>query len=203
MRRIIWTRWLRSMFGAQAKTRQARRRRSPLLEHLETRLAPAQTFIWSGSGGINNAWSNGANWQGGVAPTGSAVDLDSLSFPIGAGNTNTVNDLSAAAFSSITIQGSGYTLGGNPLTLGDPSSGGNSLIVNSGASGVNLTLDVELTGPASAKQFFEVGSGADLTITGSGDDIKVGDQASVICGGVQTANATVYLIDTVLMPPAA
>ncbi len=32
---------------------------------------------------------------------------------------------------------------------------------------------------------------------------EVGDQASVICGGVKTANATVYLIDTVLMPPAA
>ena len=27
------------------------------------------------------------------------------------------------------------------------------------------------------------------------------NDASVICGGVQTANATVYLIDTVLMPP--
>jgi uncharacterized surface protein with fasciclin (FAS1) repeats len=26
--------------------------------------------------------------------------------------------------------------------------------------------------------------------------------ASVICGGIQTANATVYLIDTVLTPPA-
>jgi uncharacterized surface protein with fasciclin (FAS1) repeats len=24
----------------------------------------------------------------------------------------------------------------------------------------------------------------------------------VICGGVQTSNATVYLIDTVLMPPS-
>jgi uncharacterized surface protein with fasciclin (FAS1) repeats len=24
----------------------------------------------------------------------------------------------------------------------------------------------------------------------------------VICGGVQTANATVYLIDTVMMPPS-
>jgi uncharacterized surface protein with fasciclin (FAS1) repeats len=46
-------------------------------------------------------------------------------------------------------------------------------------------------------------NGAELTVTGSGDDIKVGDQASVICGGVKTANATVYLIDTVLMPPAA
>ena len=26
--------------------------------------------------------------------------------------------------------------------------------------------------------------------------------AQVICGGVQTANATVYLVDSVLMPPA-
>ena len=45
-------------------------------------------------------------------------------------------------------------------------------------------------------------NGADLMVTGSGDDIRVGDQAGVICGGVKTANATVYLIDTVLMPPA-
>ena len=44
--------------------------------------------------------------------------------------------------------------------------------------------------------------GADLEVTGSGDDLKV-NGASVICGGVQTANATVYLIDTVLMPPAS
>jgi uncharacterized surface protein with fasciclin (FAS1) repeats len=29
------------------------------------------------------------------------------------------------------------------------------------------------------------------------------NNAKVICGGVKTANATVYLIDTVLMPPAA
>lgn len=42
--------------------------------------------------------------------------------------------------------------------------------------------------------------GADVVVTGSGDDLMVGD-AMVICGGVQTANATVYLIDSVLMPP--
>jgi uncharacterized surface protein with fasciclin (FAS1) repeats len=35
--------------------------------------------------------------------------------------------------------------------------------------------------------------------TGSGDELKVND-ANVICGGVKTANATVYLIDSVLMP---
>ncbi|GAA5090318.1 cell surface glycolipoprotein Mpt83 [Microbacterium yannicii] len=43
--------------------------------------------------------------------------------------------------------------------------------------------------------------GADLEVTGSGDAWMVND-ANVICGGVQTANATVYLIDAVLMPPA-
>ena len=41
-----------------------------------------------------------------------------------------------------------------------------------------------------------------VTVTGSGDALKV-NGANVICGGVQTANATVYLIDSVLMPPAA
>lgn len=43
--------------------------------------------------------------------------------------------------------------------------------------------------------------GADLEVTGSGDELMVND-ANVICGGVQTANATVYLVDSVLMPPA-
>ena len=43
--------------------------------------------------------------------------------------------------------------------------------------------------------------GATVTVTGSGDNLKVND-AGVVCGGVQTTNAQVYLIDTVLMPPA-
>ena len=44
--------------------------------------------------------------------------------------------------------------------------------------------------------------GAPLTVEGPADHLQVND-ASVVCGGVQTANATVYLIDTVLMPPPA
>lgn len=45
-------------------------------------------------------------------------------------------------------------------------------------------------------------NGADLEVTGSGDDLTVNGESMVLCGGVQTANATVYLVDTVLMPPA-
>ncbi len=44
--------------------------------------------------------------------------------------------------------------------------------------------------------------GAELEVTGTGDELMVND-ANVVCGGVQTANAVVYLIDTVMMPPAA
>lgn len=44
-------------------------------------------------------------------------------------------------------------------------------------------------------------NGADLTVSGMGDHLMV-NNASVVCGGVQTANATVYLIDSVLLPPA-
>jgi len=44
--------------------------------------------------------------------------------------------------------------------------------------------------------------GGSVKVTGSGDTLKVND-AGVVCGGIKTANATLYLIDTVLMPPAA
>jgi uncharacterized surface protein with fasciclin (FAS1) repeats len=43
--------------------------------------------------------------------------------------------------------------------------------------------------------------GGSSTVTGQGNDLKVND-AGLVCGGVHTANATVYMIDTVLMPPA-
>lgn len=43
--------------------------------------------------------------------------------------------------------------------------------------------------------------GEAVTVGGPPDALTVND-ANVICGGVTTANATVYLIDGVLMPPA-
>lgn len=43
--------------------------------------------------------------------------------------------------------------------------------------------------------------GGSLKVTSSGGELMVND-ANVACGGIKTANATLYLIDTVLMPPA-
>ena len=39
-----------------------------------------------------------------------------------------------------------------------------------------------------------------LTTSGSGENYMVNDSAKVVCGNVKTANANVYIIDTVLMP---
>ena len=40
-----------------------------------------------------------------------------------------------------------------------------------------------------------------LTVTGSGEDFQIGaEKATVLCGNVPTANATVYILDSVLMP---
>ncbi|WP_353827103.1 fasciclin domain-containing protein [Agromyces sp. SYSU T0242] len=41
--------------------------------------------------------------------------------------------------------------------------------------------------------------GGTVEVTGSGDELMVND-VNVICGGVRTANATVYLVDGVLLP---
>jgi uncharacterized surface protein with fasciclin (FAS1) repeats len=44
-------------------------------------------------------------------------------------------------------------------------------------------------------------AGDTLDVVGSGEHLSVaGDDARVLCGNVPTANATVYVIDTVLMP---
>ena len=45
-------------------------------------------------------------------------------------------------------------------------------------------------------------NGAPLTVSGMGDHLMV-NNAMVVCGGIPTTNATVYLIDSVLLPPAS
>ena len=54
--------------------------------------------------------------------------------------------------------------------------------------------------PADLAGTHETLEGDDVTVEGSGEDFTVGDGAKVLCGNIPTANATVYVIDSVLMP---
>ena len=55
--------------------------------------------------------------------------------------------------------------------------------------------------PAKVDGTLKTLQGAQVNVTGQGNDLKVND-AGLVCGGVHTANATVYMIDTVLVPPS-
>ncbi|MFE2423299.1 fasciclin domain-containing protein [Streptomyces hokutonensis] len=66
-------------------------------------------------------------------------------------------------------------------------------------------LTFHVVGQRLAPKDLENGSFATLekskvTTSGSGESYTVDDSAKVVCGNVKTANANVYIIDTVLMP---
>lgn len=56
-------------------------------------------------------------------------------------------------------------------------------------------------GPDALAGEFETLAGDMLKIEGSGEEFSIGNEkATILCGNIPTANATVYVIDTVLMP---
>ena len=70
-----------------------------------------------------------------------------------------------------------------------------------------LTYHVIAGQKLSSKQLAEMGKattveGKELTFTEDGDTLKVNGEATGVCIDVPTANATVHIIDSVLMPPA-
>jgi uncharacterized surface protein with fasciclin (FAS1) repeats len=77
----------------------------------------------------------------------------------------------------------------------------NALLADKEALTTVLTHHVigERLAPDAVAGEFETLAGDMLTVEGSGEDFTIGD-ASVVCGNVQTANATVYVVDQVLMP---
>ena len=60
-------------------------------------------------------------------------------------------------------------------------------------------VEFDYAAPTSVTDAVQSLAGDEVEVTGSGDELMVGE-AGVVCGGVQTANATVYLVDEVLMP---
>jgi uncharacterized surface protein with fasciclin (FAS1) repeats len=77
----------------------------------------------------------------------------------------------------------------------------NALLADKEALTTVLTHHVvgERLSPEDVAGEHETLAGDMLTVEGEGEEFTIGE-ASVVCGNVQTANATVYVVDQVLMP---
>jgi uncharacterized surface protein with fasciclin (FAS1) repeats len=68
---------------------------------------------------------------------------------------------------------------------------------------LNYHVVLGLLGPAEVHGRLTTLQGKQVTVKGSGGDIKVDDVAKVTCGGIHTTNSVIYMIDTVLDPAGA
>ncbi|WP_181809465.1 fasciclin domain-containing protein [Streptomyces shenzhenensis] len=80
-----------------------------------------------------------------------------------------------------------------------------SLLANQGQLKKVLTyhvVDQRITPNELSHGSFTTLEGSKLTTSGSGTDFKVNGKANIVCGNIEAANATVYVIDAVLQPPS-
>ncbi|MYU07241.1 fasciclin domain-containing protein [Streptomyces sp. SID8366] len=64
-------------------------------------------------------------------------------------------------------------------------------------------VDKQITPDELSHGSFTTVEGGKLTTSGSGTDFKVNGKASIVCGNIKAANATIYVIDSVLQPPSS
>ncbi len=155
-----------------APRRRNRLVRRPSFEGLEARIT-LTTDVWTGAAALSSqdySWSNLNNWSEGTPQSG-----ENLVFP-GSGGVTYIpahavdNDLSGMTFGSIEIDGSGYTLGGDAVTL----TGSPGILTTYGSGVTTFDINTNLAGGA-----IDVASGGELDING----VISGSAGCVLSGG--------------------
>lgn len=120
----------------------------------QVRTAAAVSRTWTGV--VSGQWSNPSNWS----PAGAPVDNDELIFPNGPTTTTMTNDIVGLDLATMIFSGpagSGYTVGGQAITLVN----GAVLQANSGTH--TLTIPINL---GSEPRFVSVATETKLIVTG-------------------------------------
>ena len=146
----------------------------------------SNSLIWTGGGdGIN--WSDPNNWAQDQAP----VNGDSLLFPTGSPLTSN-DDIAELSIDTIDIQGAGYTLTGDPISL----TGG----LTSEAGNNTYEIDTTLVGsPTIDDQTGDLSIDSDLSgggLTFSGDGTFTLDQIDAYSGNTTLDSGVTIDIDS-------
>jgi uncharacterized surface protein with fasciclin (FAS1) repeats len=165
--------------------------------------APASDLIGSGCAGYAAMHPNGPASVAGMAqdPVATAASNNPLLSTLTAAlsgklnpNVNLVDTLNNGQYTVFAPTNAAFDK--LPATLDD-------LKTNTDKLKSILTFHVVQgqASPAKVDGMHKTLQGAEVNVAGQGNDLKVND-AGLVCGGVHTANATVYMIDTVLVPPS-
>ena len=149
---------------------------TPTYDDLEVRIVPSSTYTWTGVG-LNNNWSTGANWQGGVAPSSAST----LVFQSGESRLTNVDDISALSVTEIELAG-GYSISGVAITVtgssgvGIDNQSGTNVVSNPITLGANLTFtedagQLALGGVITGLQSLTEGGAGTLVLSADNDYI--------------------------------
>jgi autotransporter-associated beta strand protein len=164
---------------------RARPRFRPLVEVMESRLAPA-AHTWTGAGSLP-VWSDPTNWIGGAPTPGETNVL--LTFPGAAPNRVNTNDVANLDVRSIVFADQDYVIAGQPVTA----SAGLGVEIAAGVFGpdtVNLPITLQ---NGTQMNVNAVESGATLTfgapIGGTGSlDVILGNNGNIVLSANNTYN---------------
>jgi fibronectin-binding autotransporter adhesin len=134
---------------------------------------------WNGASGSTANWSDANNWVGGTAPA--TNNVDALIFS-GSTRQNNTNNFLTNMVTSITFSSGGWTLNGNPVTLGGPitNSTGNNVINNNLALSATRTVyflgagQLSINGAVSGAFGLATGGGAGGTLALSATNTYTG-----------------------------
>jgi hypothetical protein len=115
-----------------------------------TTYAAIDTCTWTGAS--NSSWSNSGNWTG--CDNGNLPQAgDRLVFPDGASNTTNTNNFPAGrSFQKITI-GSGYSIGGNNVTLSAFNNGGRYEVLAFTGTGSSFNINATVSPPVNNNMY--------------------------------------------------
>lgn len=118
--------------------------------------AAVDTCFWTGATNAN--WSTGSNWScttdGATAPGNG----DTVTLPAGASNTAMNNDIAGLSLAAVSVNGTGYSLSGNSLSL----SSSNPLTSNS-----DVTFSNNIAFTTTSNVFIRPATGTTITFNGT------------------------------------